>query len=1053
MKSFPQFAKVFALAVVLLAFFGLFGLTTSPARAQGAPPTHLPPPPSMAQIPAADHWALIHSQDFEGAFPSTGWSVTDLSADGYERFWGRHSYRPYSGSWAAWPAAGGANYLNPAAANYANNMDTRMVYGPFDLSNASFADTDFALWVDTELLNDYVSFEISCDNKIFTELARWSGSASWSVQDIYYNDYKCRTTWVAWRFHSNYTITSGGPWVDNIRIWKFVLDATLTPTRTLSPTITRTRTKTLTPTITRTRTKTPTRTLSPTITKTPTKTKTPTQTKTPTVTKTPTRTKTRTPTKTSTRTLTRTPSRTATLCPLSVCTATPTRTKMRTLTLTSTQTPTRTPTRTLTRTPTPTLARTPTRTPTPTLSPSPTSDLPPATFFDENQLSNFTHPITGVSARAVYSHYRLLWNWNEIDPAYWWWSIFGKTADGASFDADGFSFWDYIAMYMNHEAEYTHTEFADDMSEAGVRFWYTRIKAIPPLATPGVYGFVDWWASFSQSTSKEAKSMSLAAGPLADRDEYRAFIPAAENFRNPPTDWQTGQRQDRPYSWGNLSAYLQHSENSKVEDMLKANQEKYPIIFRYLPGSDPMYVPSGCAAINWIDSTDDDKANSWNPNVCDFLLPPGSQQEITNMQKNKASLGVLTTLCAVFMVGCQPPSGPALATASPLALSPTPTSTPAAAPTATDTPEPAHPWHTDRVELSPSLDAMPDGVVVIQRQGFGPITLLDLQTGGRKLFEGRISFIMAVSPDHRQLAYTHFAKGPLQIVDSNGALVASRPLPQDWVGVIRWLNMDTLLMEKFMDFYQSASSALYNLKTGEEKELSSRYTGIDLVTKLQWENYRYTRAVYDPSLSRVVYPGLVLWDLQENRSIVELHQGLDKIFSSAPQWSQDGSFFIAAAPPQAEVLGTFYKNVTDGLPYKGGYELLRVSRDGQVQRLTTLTTQFNAGEEAFSLSPDEKRIAFWLVPDYGVDPVSKTPKSLAILDMESGEITDLGIPGGESSVAPIWSPDGKYLVVSRFTADETVDKSILPDVLLVDLERKQAVRLAEDSVANGWMVK
>ncbi|MGC1374776.1 MAG: hypothetical protein WA821_01045 [Anaerolineales bacterium] len=316
--------------------------------------------------------------------------------------------------------------------------------------------------------------------------------------------------------------------------------------------------------------------------------------------------------------------------------------------------------------------------------------------------------------------------------------------------------------------------------------------------------------------------------------------------------------------------------------------------------------------------------------------------------------------------------------------------------------------------------------------------------------------MMAISPDRKQLAYTYFLKGPLQIVDSSGAQIASQPLPQGWVGVLRWIDMDTLLMEKFaeeIDYYRDASSIIYHFKTGEQQELPPNYPGIDLSTRYQWGNYSYTRTVYDPSFSRVIYPGLVLWDMQNNRQIVELHQGIEQTLGGAPQWSQDGSFFIASVSPQAEVLGTLYKNATDGLPYKGGYELMRVSRDGQAQRLTTLTTQYYAGEEAFSLSPDEKHIAFWLVPDYGVDPVWKAPKSLAILDMESGEITDLGIPGGESSVAPIWSPDGKYLVVSRLAPDGTVDKSTFPDVLLVDLENKQAVRIAENSVVRGWMVK
>ena len=670
------------------------------------------------------------------------------------------------------------------------------------------------------------------------------------------------------------------------------------------------------------------------------------------------------------------------------------------------------------------------------------------------------HPVTGVSARRINTHYRLLWNWDQVDQRFWWWGIFGENLNG-SFDTDGFSFWDYIAMYMNHEAEYHHTEFADEMSEAGVRFWYARVNAKPPLATPGVYGFVDWWASFSQSSSVEAKSMILPAEIKGvKRDEYRAFITAAQNFKNPPPDWQNGLRQDRPYGWGNISAYKLYTHNSKMADMLYANRKNYPIIFGYIPDitgkHNPMYIPSGCAVKNCIDNSDAHRKTAWDPTICNWLLTPtpGSRQEADNMEKNKPSFGILTTLCAVFMLGCQPAAGIAVATASPQALLPTPTFV--AMPTVTITSGAALPWRRECIGMSTSLDAAPAGVVVIQDQGSGDISLLNLQTGDRKTFGHDAAGMMAISPDRRQLAYTYFLEGPLEIVDGNGAPVASRTLPKGWVGVVRWIDMDTLLMEKFAqqsDYYQNASSIIYHFKTGEQKEMSSNYPGIDLTTKFPWGNYSFTRAVYDPSFSRVVYPGLVLWDLDNNRSIVELHQGLEYTLGSEPQWSQDGSFFIAAVAPQAESYGTPYKNATDNLPYQGGYELWRVSRDGAVKRLTTLTAQHYAGEEAFSLSPDEKRIAFWLVPNYDFTPVTQAPKSLAILDMESGKITDLCIPGGESSLAPVWSPDGKYLAVSRYTADASVDESILPDVLLIDLERKQAARIAKNSVVNGWMVK
>lgn len=433
------------------------------------------------------------------------------------------------------------------------------------------------------------------------------------------------------------------------------------------------------------------------------------------------------------------------------------------------------------------------------------------------------------------------------------------------------------------------------------------------------------------------------------------------------------------------------------------------------------------------------------------------------MKMNKTGFGWWITLCAMVLTGCLPtdPAAPGnlatpQATFPTLSLNITKEANPSTVPPTTTLREPNLPWQTECIMTSPTLDTMPEGVVVIQDQGSGAISLFDLQTGTQQSLARDASGIMAVSPDRHQLAYTYFLKGPLEIVNSQGQPVASRPLSEGLVGVIRWIDMDTLLMEKFAEkshYYHNASSIIYNFKTGEQRELLPNYPGIDLATKFQWGNYRYTRTVYDPSFSRVIYPGLVLWDMNENRSIIELHQGLEYTLGSEPQWSRDGSFFIAAIAPQAEKHGTLYMNTTDNLSYQGGYDLWRVSRDGDTQRLTTLTTQHYAGAEAFALSPDEKHIAFWLVPDYDFEPIIQAPKSLAILDIESRKITNLCIPGGESSITPIWSPDGKYLTVSRFTADESVNKSILPDVLLIDLERRQVARIAEGAVVKGWMVK
>jgi len=179
-----------------------------------------------AQSTIAGHWQRIITQTFEGVFPSAGWTVRDLSDDDYIRYWDDDDYRPYLGNWAAWPARGGAHGRDPTPGNddYFNEMNTRMIYGPFDLSDAVLADIWFYLWREIEAGYDYMVFEASHDGVAFQELARWSDvNKTWAFQDVDFNEYAGdNSVWVAWRFYSDDTVTKDGPWVDDITIWKYI---------------------------------------------------------------------------------------------------------------------------------------------------------------------------------------------------------------------------------------------------------------------------------------------------------------------------------------------------------------------------------------------------------------------------------------------------------------------------------------------------------------------------------------------------------------------------------------------------------------------------------------------------------------------------------------------------------------------------------------------------------------------------------------------------------------------------------------------------------------
>ncbi|MBN2006569.1 MAG: hypothetical protein JXA21_24670 [Anaerolineae bacterium] len=194
----------------------------------GAILTPEPHPKILLPNASMGTWVQLGSETFEGVFPAatTPWNVQDLRNDGAERYWDDDDYRAYSGKWAAWPANGGDDGIipEPGSDNYANNMNTRMIYGPFDLSDAVVALTQFYLWREIETPFDYLAFEISHDGVAFEEISRWSGDhPAWELELVQYPDYLGDdSVWVAWRFYSDANITRQGPWIDEIGIWKFV---------------------------------------------------------------------------------------------------------------------------------------------------------------------------------------------------------------------------------------------------------------------------------------------------------------------------------------------------------------------------------------------------------------------------------------------------------------------------------------------------------------------------------------------------------------------------------------------------------------------------------------------------------------------------------------------------------------------------------------------------------------------------------------------------------------------------------------------------------------
>lgn len=341
----------------------------------------------------------------------------------------------------------------------------------------------------------------------------------------------------------------------------------------------------------------------------------------------------------------------------------------------------------------------------------------------------------------------------------------------------------------------------------------------------------------------------------------------------------------------------------------------------------------------------------------------------------------------------------------------------------------------------PSSTALQGTLIVNNRPAASLVGLPSLRAAPLPSSPPSVWVPATVSIDRRLLAYTNGPDLPEQlfIVDAAGLRQETPAWPRfrGWMP-IGWLDNHRLLLSEYWLF--DGSAYLYDLHTGELTLVPPPFPVVNEDGEFRGGEPRdLPIAYYNRDLDRVVISRYS--EDAPNRHTIELRSAPDGQLI----WKADSKGEDPVWDPEGQRFAVILRSeIHDGDDYCTTLAL--VSQDGQPTYLD------DCAWHAASWSPDGNSIAAWSGGESPDCPGGISSTTLMLLNVKNRHKKSLRICNDQSQAGipmnqqPIWSPDGKFIVINRY------DYQLEPvDSLLIDPASGMAYTIPRAKEVAGWM--